>query len=371
MTKRQWIISIVSSIIIVLIGAGVSQMLSKQKESTISKSSKGESIRTVQLEQFPAKTRNAVISIDGRVTAIEKINVAAEVSGRLSSGIKSYKNGSYFNKGDLLFQIESKDEVLNLKAAKAQLYSAITQAMPDIKFDFPESFNAWKAYLDQFDYDKPLSPLPKAQTVQENYFIGGRSIPNQYFSIKSQEERLKDFNIYAPFSGVFLSVNAFPGSLVTPGVNLGQIMNTSRYEMVSPLSAEEMSLVKTGQKVSLRDESTGQEYIGTISRFSRQIDQTTQSIPMYISVSGKGLRDGMYLKGSINGKEVNGLSKIPKTAIINQNELYVAKDSSIQKIDIEVKSFEGDSALVSGISPNDRIVVSSTNNLYVGQKVNY
>ncbi len=371
MTKRQWIISIASSIIIVSIGAGLSQILSKQKESTISKSSKGETIRTVKLANFPAETRNARIAIDGRVTAIEKINVAAEVSGRLGAGVKSYKNGSFFSKGDLLFQIESKDEELNLKAAKAQLYSTITQAMPDIKFDFPESFNTWKAYLDGFDYDQALKPLPKSQTPQENYFIGGKSIPNQYYSIKSQEERLKDFNIYAPFSGVFLSVNAFPGSLVTPGANLGQIMNTSRYEMVSPISSAEMALVKPGQKVILQDESTGKEYTGTISRFSRQIDQTTQSTPMYINVSGKGLRDGMYLKGSIRGKPIEGLSKIPKTAIINQDELYVAKDSSIQKIDIEVKSFEGDSALVVGIAPQDRVVVSSTNNLYVGQKVNY
>lgn len=369
MQKRQWIISILLTLLIFISSSFVFKYISSQKESTISSDKPAEELRKIQVSTFPPATIKNKIEIDGRINAFEKINIAAEVQGKLLSTGKSMKSGTSFAEGDLLFKIDNTDDLYSLKALRSQLFTAVTQIMPDLKFDYPLAFENWKKYLDQFDLDSTTKTLPLHASQQEKYFIGGKNIWNLYYTIKSQEERLKQYAIYAPFSGVFLSVSSYPGSMVSPGVPLAQLMNTSKYEMVSPISAQNLSFIKIGQKVELQSEEMGKTFYGTLSRTSKQIDPSTQSIPLYITVRGAGLRDGMYLKGVISGKNIDGLSTIPKDIIINQNQVYIYQDSTISKKEIQLHSIEENSALVRGLTASDQIIISSVNNLYAGQKV--
>lgn len=371
MFTRQNIISFLLSLLILLIGAGAYQYNSSKKESTVSGAAVTREIRAIKVNSFPPQQVQNKIEVDGRLNAYEKINVAAEVQGKLLSTGRTWKQGSTFGKGDLLFQVESKDDEYNLKAQRSQLYTQITQIMPDLKFDYPEEYEKWLAYLQDFDEEKEVKSLPKVSNKKAKYFIGGKNIQSQYYTIKSLEEKLNNYRIYAPFNGVFLSVNNYPGSLVSPGANLGQIMNTYNYEMVSPLTLEALKYVSVGQKVNLTSDEMGSSWTGIVNRTSRQIDQQTQSIPVYITVSGKNLRDGMYLKGSLGAAMVSDVSILPKEVLVNQNEvfLYDAADSTLSIKEISVINFVDNEVYVKGINANDKVVTSATNNLFVGQKV--
>jgi len=178
---------------------------------------------------------------------------------------------------------------------------------------------------------------------------------------------MSNYNIYAPFSGVFLSVNAYPGSLVTPGMNLGQLMNTSRFEMVAPIAMDDLKYVSAGQKVSLFSESLGKKWTGTVSRVSNQIDQTTQSIPVYISVTGKGLRDGVFLKGNLLGKELSDVCEIPRSVVIDQNHVWVYEEGKATKKALEIVSRKDQQIIVKGLDETDQVITSGVNNIYEGQ----
>jgi len=358
----------VLSILSILLCAFVFNKLRSSKKSTVSESGATKELRKVETTSYPITSIKNSIEIDGRVTAYEKINLAAEVQGKLISTGKNYRQGSSFSKGDLLFKIDNKDDLFNLKAQRSMLYNSITQIMPDLKFDYPNAFPEWKSYLDNFDFDSTTKKLPEQQTQKEKYFIGGKNILNQYFTIKSLEEKLNNYSIYAPFTGVFLTMNNFPGSLVSPGSNLGQIMNTYNYELVSTVSPQNLTYLQTGQTVKLNDE-LGNSFNGKISRTSKQIDQTTQSIPVYITVSGKGLRDGMYLKGNVTGNEINNINIIPKSTLVNNNQVFVFVDSLIQLKNIDLIKIKNNEAYVTGLADSDLVVSSNTNNLYSGQKV--
>ncbi|MFK7808099.1 MAG: efflux RND transporter periplasmic adaptor subunit [Saprospiraceae bacterium] len=369
MFTRQTIISIVLSLVILLLGAGFYQYTSAQKESTVSGKTVTRDVRTVTVDNFPPTEIQNKIEVDGRLTAYEKINVAAEVQGKLLPIGRTWKIGSTFTKGDLLFKIESKDDEFNLKAQRSTLYNQITQIMPDLKFDYPKEYDKWLEYLHDFDEEKNVKSLPETDDQKAKYFIGGKNIQSQYYTIKSLEERLKNYNIYAPFSGVFLSVNNYPGSLVSPGANLGQIMNTYNYEIISPIRMDDLKYISTNQKVALYSEELDKTWNGTVNRIGKQIDQTTQSIPVYITVSGKGLRDGMYLKGSLGASMIEGVSILPKDLIVNQNEVFVLQDSTLSVKEISIVNYLEDKVYVKGIDARDQIVTSASTNLYEGQKV--
>ncbi len=367
--SRQSIISLVITVLLLLIGAFFYRSLKAKKESTVSKNPPAKEIRKVEVSQFaPTKSENK-IEIDGRVSAYEKINLSAEVQGKLIDTGKTHRQGSSFAKGDLLFKVESKDDEYALKAQRSLLFNAITQIMPDLKFDYPQAFNKWKRYLDEFNIEARVKALPEIGSDQEKYFVGGKNIYNLYYSIKSAEERLKNYSIYAPFNGVFLSVNNYPGSLVSPGGNLGQIMNTYNFELVSPVAMEDLKYLKTGQKVTLRSEELNKNFSGTVSRTSKQLDPTTQSIPVYINVSGSGLRDGMYLKGSIMGAALDNVVIIPVDLLVNTNQVYTYQDSILQLQKVDIIKITGDKAYISGLDGTEQVITSGNNNLFPGQKV--
>lgn len=367
--NRQRIISLVITLIFLLIGAFFFRTLKAKKESTVSKNPPIKELRKVEVSRFaPTKTENK-IEIDGRVTAYEKINLAAEVQGKLVDTGKTYRQGSSFAKGDLLFKVESKDDEYALKAQRSLLFNAVTQIMPDLKFDYPEAFDKWKSYLDEFDIERSVKALPAISSDREKYYVGGKNIFNQYYSIKSAEERLKNYNIYAPFNGVFLSVNSYPGSLVSPGGNVGQIMNTYNYELISPVAMSDLKYLKQGQQVTLHSDELGKDFKGTVSRTSKQLDPTTQSIPVYINVSGSGLRDGMYLKGGIKGAALNEVSIIPVELLVNTNQIYTYRDSLLQLKTVEILKIVGGDAYVQGLDGSEQVITSGNNNLFLGQKV--
>ncbi|MBT8191355.1 MAG: HlyD family efflux transporter periplasmic adaptor subunit [Saprospiraceae bacterium] len=369
MINRKNIISLIITLLILLAGAISFQVLKSNKKSTISSGPVKKEIKYVKVNSYPTQSVQNEIEIDGRLNAFEKITVSAEVTGRLLEIPKSFRQGSYFKKGDLLFEIDNKDEKYNLFALRSRLLNALTQMMPDLKFDYPESFEKWKNYLDQLDPESNIKPLPVVSDQREKYYVAGKDIFNQYYSIKSLEDRMQNYRIHAPFSGVFLNLNSYPGALVSPGVQLASIMNTNRFELISPIPVEELQFLTVGQEVELNSDEMNKSWKGKVNRIGTQIDQNTQNIPVYISVYGIGLKDGMYLKGKIKTKTIDNVSIIPNDAIVDENKVFLVEDTlAILKPVVIINTFE-ENILVKGIGNTDKIIIEDTDRIYNGQTV--
>lgn len=370
-TTRKNIISAIVTIVILAFGLAMYQYMSKQKKSTLGDKLNKKERRVVKFQTFESKSMPNPIEIDGRLYAQERINITSKVQGKMLAPSRRMRISMYFEKGDLLYVIDNKEESFNLKAQKSSLFTAITQMMPDIKFDYPESFEKWQQYLSDFDVEKPIKPLPKPHNDQEKYFIAGRNLSSQYYQIKSQETRLAEYNIYAPFSGVITATNIFPGSLISPGQILCSMINTNQYGIAAPIRLEDLQYVKVGQSVTLKADGLDQTWIGKIQSIGSQIDESTQNVPIYISVGGKGLKDGMFLKGNILGKDIEDVFELPKNIFVSPNSIYTIIDSTVQIKEINSIKRTDKNVLITGIDASDKIVTSSLAGLFPGQKVNY
>lgn len=368
-STRKILLSLLLTFVILAIGAFSYQFMSKQKKSTLSEEAPKKQVKTVTVTQFTPENIVNSISIDGRLSAYERVDLFAEASGVLKSTSKTLKEGTYVEKGELLFDIDGEDAQLNLLAQRSALMTSITQIMPDLKFDYPDAFEKWKTYLDQYDVSKTLKELPQISSDQEKYYVAGKNIYNQFYSIKSAENRLKDYQVFAPFSGVVTSANIYPGQVVNLGVNLGSLMNTGRFELKAPISLADLKYVKTGQKVKLYSEQLGKEWQGSVSRISRVIDDVTQNLPIYISVWGSGLRDGMYLKGDLVANQMTQVIPLDKSIIVDQNKIYAVEDSIVNVKELEIVRQDESKVYVRGIEPTDNIITGSISDVFRGQKV--
>jgi len=368
---RKNIVSAIITILILLVGIITFQKLGSMKKSTVSDEVVLKERRTVKFNTFTPSEESNEIELDGRLQAHERVSITSKVQGVMQPGTNSVREGMYFKKGDVLFAIDNREASYDVKALRSNLMTSITQMMPDLKFDYPQSFSNWEQYLNNFNIEQSTAKLPEPMSQQEKYFVAGRNIYNQYYNIKSQETRLSEYNIYAPFSGVVTEVNVFPGALINTGQVLATMINTSRYEVAAPVALDDTKYLKIGQKVNFRSEELDKNWTGKVSRIGTQIDAATQNLPVYITVTGKGLKDGMYLKGKLSAGALEGVTKLPKELFVTPTSVYVIQDSTLVAKNITTVKRTTEHVLVSNLSPEEKVVVGSLAGLFEGQKVNY
>ncbi len=369
MGTRKWLISGILTFFILLIGMVGYQYLRKQKKDLETLGNQPEKLRSVEVRQFRPEAAVHEVFVDGRLKAFQQVHFSASVSGVLLNTSKVIKKGMYVQKGELIFDIDRRKARHNLHAMRSGLLNAITLVMPDLKLDFPASYLRWKQYLDQFDIEAETPPLPEVENDKEKYFVAAKNLFQLYYNIKSLEASMSDYQIYAPFSGEIIQADIYPGTMVNPGQFLGSMINTSYFELVASVPETELPYLKVGRKVKLKSNGVGKNWIGSIKRIGNQIDAMTQHVPVYIGVSGEGLKDGMYLTGTVDAEPIREAVRIPVAHVVNQNYIYTVKDSVVQLCPLKVVKRDEKYIYVLDYDQASWVVSGGVEGLYAGQKI--
>lgn len=324
------------------------------------------SVKTRVVENGPVPV---MIPITGRLAARQKIDIFAEVGGVLRMGSKPFKEGNYFKKGESLVRIDDEEFQLNILAQKSALYNQMILLLPDLKLDYPESFQTWKAYVDEFDVQQPLKPLPAASNEQEKYFIGARNLYNLFYTIKSQEARAAKYRIPAPFSGVVTESSIDPGTLVRTGQKMGEFIDPYQFELEASVSMEDLQHFQVGAQVALQSETLSGTWKGSVIRISDRIDPNTQTVRVFISTNGKGLRDGMYLIGTIAGKSIDQAVAIDRKLLVDQKWVFVVQNEALELQAVEPVRFSVEQLIVKGIPDGTTLLNESVAGAYKGMEV--
>lgn len=327
----------------------------------------------VAAEPFKPQTVETVIEAFGRVGSAEQLNVIAEVGGKLFQGSSVLKKGSRFKKGQLLCRIDDVEEKLDLQARKSSFLHTLASILPDIRIDFPASFDTWQQYFDGIKLDEKLPALPEAKSSKEKTFLAAKNILSEYYAIKSAEENLKKFYIYAPFNGSIVSINYQVGSVVSPGANIGSIISTDELELEVPVEQRDIEFVQKGKTVTIVDESDfEQNWIGKITRVADFIDPNSQSVSVFINIQKRSkyeALDGLFLKARIPGKSVKNATEVPRRILKNKDEIFVVQDSVLVTRKVRVHKVSENNAIISGLQPGEMMVTDRPSNASENMKV--
>jgi multidrug efflux pump subunit AcrA (membrane-fusion protein) len=326
-------------------------------------------IKTVEATAVSNSAVTTNLAVQGRLEAYNKIELFSEVGGAITTP-KPFKKGTYFKKGDVMLRVDDTEPRLNIQAQKATLLNGIAAMMPDLKIDYPESFPAWEAYLSSFNVDDPIKALPEPVNQREKLFVAGRNLQSQFYNIKSQEERLSKYTLYAPFSGVLTTASINNGAVIRPGQMLGELMATGYYEMLATVPLSQLEFLKPGGTVKLYSEDIDGEWAGKVKRISDQIDPQTQTVGVYVGVTGRDLREGMYLRGEAAAKALNNVVEIDRDLLIDEQEVYaIQHDTLLVLLPVTVQKFNRETVIVSGLPDGTRLLTSDVAGAYDGMRV--
>ncbi|MEM6763770.1 MAG: HlyD family efflux transporter periplasmic adaptor subunit [Bacteroidota bacterium] len=326
------------------------------------------SLPTYQTLRISLESKDQAVNVTGRTQSLESIQLTSEVQGRVLSSAKILNEGVSYRKGESMLKLDANTFSLNLKSQKSQFLATLVRLMPQIKLDYVEAHPSWDAYVKGFSVEGILPDLPEVNNDQLRYFLSANNLFTSFYALKSGEQTLSKYTIRAPFTGVVTSGNVSRGAVVNPGVPLASFSRTDVFEVKAAISAADLSDIKSGQKISLLHTSTGKTYQGTIKRLGGSVDPSTQSIPVFIQVSGKGLKEGMFLEASLGSGMVEQIAEIPLRAMNRTNQVHLIQDSIIILKEVKPISYTENRVWVSGLAEGDAVIIEEILAPIVGTK---
>ncbi|WMJ72056.1 efflux RND transporter periplasmic adaptor subunit [Cytophagaceae bacterium ABcell3] len=323
----------------------------------------------VRVQEVNNRNIPAFVDLSGRLVAEEKIDVFSEVGGVLLPTDPPFRPGNRFKEGQTLIRINDDEFRQSLIASRSALLQSITQVMPDLRLDFSENYEAWLAYLENFDVNRPVPPLPEPASSQERYFLTGRNVMTQYHEIRQMEVHLTKFRIRAPFTGIVTEAEITTGTLVIQGQRLGQFIKSGVYELEATVSTMDLRYVSEGDSVELRNNSLEGPVFGQVVRVGEQIDPATQSVNIYIRVVDESLREGMFMTGRVRAQTFENVESLPRNILIDGNQVFVVEDGRARLRPLDVVHQTDTAAVVKGLEDGELIIRERRTEAFEGTDV--
>lgn len=326
-------------------------------------------VKTVFADTVQNGDVRIVIPANGNLIAKRRLELFAEVQGLFKLGRKEFKPGQVFNQGETLINIDADEYYASVQASKSSLYNDIAAVMPDLRLDFPEVYPKWQSYLSNYNLDKTTPKLPEMTSEKENYFITGRGIVTSYYNVKNLEQRLVKYRITAPFKGVLTEALVTEGSLIRSGQKLGEFIDPSVYEMQVAVSKTYANLLEIGKQVELSTLDKLKSYTGVVSRVNGSIDAATQTITAFIEVKHPDLKEGMYLEANLEAKTEPNAIEIPRSLLLESNEIFVIRDSILDLIPVKPVHFSETKVVLKDVANGTIILKRQVPGAYAGMLV--
>ncbi|MCT4590835.1 MAG: HlyD family efflux transporter periplasmic adaptor subunit [Carboxylicivirga sp.] len=305
----------------------------------------------------------------GKLRAVDRFEIVAQVEGQLMPSARQFKEGKSYQKGELMLEIDHQEYKMNLLAQKSEFVTLVTSILPDLKSDYPNSYPVWRKYVSSIEMGKKLPAIPEAQSDQEFFYLSGKGVMSKYYSVKSGEEKFVKYSIRAPFTGVVTSVDAEAGKAVRSGSALGTMISTASYDLEITIPLSNMDQIKVGTEAVLNSSEIDGQWIGKVVRISGDIDEQSQSVKVFIRVSGSALKEGMYLNANIDQKPLDDAMRIPRKMLDNNNQIFVVENSKLKLLPVNVITKQSDYAIIQGLDEGIAVLETVIKSAYDGMPV--
>lgn len=305
----------------------------------------------------------------GKITAAERFEIFSQVEGQLLASAKVFREGKTYRKGDVMLAVDAEEFKMTLFSQKSNFMTLITSVLPDLKSDYPEAYKSWRAYVLKLDVNKKLPEMPVANDDQEKFYLSGKGIYSNYYTIQSSEEKLAKYTIHAPYNGIVISTEVEAGKAVRAGIEMGVFINPSLYDLEVTLPLSAVNDIKIGTETALTSSEINNTWTGKVIRIGGDIDELSQSVKVFIRTSGKNLKEGMFLTAHIGLAPFENAMSLPRKMIDDNNQVFIVEDGKLKHQKVNVLMRQGDVAIVEGLGNSIPVLSTVVKNAYDGMKV--
>lgn len=306
---------------------------------------------------------------DDYITYIGSINSQKTVKlGFKSSGKLSKLNvgvGDKIEVGTSLATLEPIDINFAIDAARSQLNAAKSQVkkakdtmtfMQNTYDDLGKLYGAGSISKQQLDESKL-----KLDVATSDYNLAVSSQSQAQTNLNQKLDLKGELDLKSPVEGIVLDIINESGEIVAAGQAVVIIRNNNQTAVVG-VNQEDLGKITLETKVSVDIDETTEG--GTIIRISEVPDSATRTYEVEVMLEKSDLPLGAIVEVRFIIGEFIGM-KVPVSSILSSDDdyIYVVEEGKATKNIIIVENIHEGSALVSGLSDGDKIVVEGMKNL--------
>jgi RND family efflux transporter MFP subunit len=374
-------------VVIVVLAIGIAKMMSSFRKSPEKKTQNISAPLLNAIQVYP-ETLQMTVQGFGTVKPRMAVQVVPQVSGKVVKCHPQLCNGGFFQTDEPLVVIEQTDYTLAVESADA----AVAQAEVKVEQEKAEADVAHQEWEKLHPDKQPDSILVFREPQIRNAQAQRNAAKARLDKAKLDLERT---TMTMPFDGRIVQTSIDVGQFITAGTPVATVYRTDIVEIVVPLEDAELewfdlpldgnyNIASGSTPVGVFASFAGGEYSwqGQLVRTEGQIDPKSRMVHVVAQVtdpfktdSGRPpLTPGMFVRVDIQGKEIEGIYRLPRYAIRRGAEVWVAagtgetKKLTIQPVDIV--RMDRDFAYVSGgLNEGDFVITSALETVTNGMAI--
>lgn len=187
--------------------------------------------------------------------------------------------------------------------------------------------------------------------------------------------------ITAPYNGVVTMRYADTGSLIPAGTAEGlnqavvRLAQSDVLRLRMPVPEQDVPLVHEGSIVTVHVQATGQDFPGTVVRFTRDVSNSTRTMLTEVDVKNPSLTltPGMYADVTFNLQDKQNALIIPAASVIQGDQpsvLIVDSSNRVQRRAVVLGiAGSNEQEVTRGLQPGDRVIIGGISTLQPGEQV--
>ena len=322
---------------------------------------------TVQTASVENGTLDVTAHYLGSIEPFTKSDLSARISGNILTIAK--REGDTVRQGEVLITLDDRELLDRSLAVNAEAL-ATKQRLA----------GATSAYETQKSiYERDVILLKAGAISQEALERSRAALDGSKATVDAYEESLKGLamnssvantqagyaNISAPFSGVVSKRWAETGDLAVPGKPLLTIEKTSPYKILAQIPQEEISEIRPGTPVFLRN---GEQRLSvTVNRVYPTLGKNMLATVEVLAMSAPfNLPSAATVGFDVVTRRVEGLM-IPEQAVVRSSQgtfVYLIREGAVHVVPVKLLGLGSGKAVVSGeINTGEQVAVAQENKL--------
>ena len=368
-------LKILLPIVILLLSALVTFIMIKSRAPVPTRSTPSYA-PVVRVTEAVPESHRFIVNTQGTVSPRTEAALVSEVAGRVVSVARSFAAGGFFEQGDVLVSIDSRDYELAVVTARGQVAQARVRAETE----------AAQAKVAREEWEELGNGEDSPLATRELQLKEARAaLAAAEAALEQAERNLDRTRIRAPYDCRIREKMIDVGQFATIGTPVARIYAIDYAEIRLPVPDDELAFLELppdrraaagaaidGPEVLLHAEYAGSEHTwrGRIVRTEGEIDPVSRMVHLVAQVDdpyGSGaderqtpLAVGLFVEAEIMGRTIDEAFVLPRSAIHDGTTVLVIDDQEIVHFrTVDILRMNRDEAVIAGgLQRGERVCIS-------------
>jgi RND family efflux transporter MFP subunit len=342
---------------------------------------------TVQVVRLAPQAYQVEIATQGTVVPRTESDVVAEVAGRVLEVSPALVSGGFFQRGELLVRLDSRDYELALAQAKLAVAQA-ERRLAEEEADAAVALREWG----EIGEGEPSALTLREPQVKEAH----AALEAAQATLGKAGLDLERTEVRATFDGRIRSKGVDLGQFVLPGTKLARVYAVDSAEVRLPLPDDSLTNIDLPLGIPGRAEGAERPEVLLSARFAGEerswparvvrtegeidprtrmvmaVAEVTDPYGLHAETPGVPLAVGMFVEAKLRGRVLEDVFVLPRAALRDDSQVYaLSEDDRVQMLDVVVVHSAREEVVVRGaqLTEGQRVVVSPIEIVTEGMQV--